>query len=163
MRSERWSIVGVLLACLGCQPTGGRLVTVSDLQVGDTLPTLTVEAVRSAASPVGTSPDSSCRVLVYFEVECPHCKVAAHLDAIQTTPRYPVTWVTNKNDPALQTFMAGIEGPLSVLASPDAKRRLAIRAVPAAFLVSESNEIRLVFPYSGGIPAESLRPYCLAD
>lgn len=132
---------------------------VAGIPVGDVLPNFRLTSATGSAATLPEAPD--CWVLVVFSPECPHCRVAAERDASQSNEqRYPLLWVGNGSPASVDSFAHALSAPLTVLASPDVRSLLQVRAVPAAFLIGADHRVRLVFPYRGGIAKTRLQGYC---
>lgn len=154
--------VSALWQLNGCRDNGG-VVVVSKLAVGDTFPPLRLQ--RHDDTEVGEKNDlarTDCRVIVYFEPECPHCERVARKDAKAPGNAIPVMWITDRESAALDEFERRVGLGERLMMAPGARRALRIRAVPAAFVVADGR-IRLAFPYSDAVTQELLRPYCASD
>lgn len=160
----RVGVIGLLLMSLNSCQSADQPVIVSDLRVGGKFPVLQMQPGSAAGEAGGhilvDSLPAACRVVVYFDPECPHCAVAAERDANVVAPEFPVMWVTESDGPRLRAFQAKFAGRLTISVVPGAKSALKIRAVPVGFLVSRSDTVRVIFPHSGAVPANLLRPYC---
>ena len=159
-------VLWLLVASVGCAEQR-RIVSVSDLGAGMPLPIAEALAippskVQTAAGTAGSA-RQPCRIIVYFEPDCPHCAAAANRDIRASTQGFPVIWITQADSASLSPFRSKLDGPLEIQSVPNARRLLKVRAVPVGFFVDGSNEIRVIFPHAGGVESRLLRPYCPDD
>jgi hypothetical protein len=132
-------------------------VLVSALSVGKPFPVL-AEAPLHDGAPLKRG---ECRIVVVFSLACAYCHAAAGMEAAATgDDRLPVSWVSATSEPEEKAFASQLRRGTQLYLARDAKRKLKIQAVPAAFLVDEHDIIRRVWVYSGDEDHQELRAAC---
>lgn len=114
---------------------------------------------RAKAAAVG------CRLVVFFDNDCPHCHTAKVVEAgLADSIRLPVVWVTLRDDSASATFERGLSAS-STLRTVD-QRALApivLRATPVGFVVAPDDRVPLIVPYDGSAAQHrAARQRCVA-
>jgi len=106
---------------------------VSALEAGPA-PELVSELTPAAAS-------SSCQLWVAFDPECPACAKAVQAQKLQSEVLpLDVVWV-GETDQAVQSYLPRVHPDAHLVASEDFRSEMKVRAVPAAFLISEGEVV----------------------
>lgn len=114
--------------------------------------------VRTASLETTAVGSSRCRILVAFDPECPFCDRAAVLDGDREEPLpFPTVWVT-RTEMEAEAFRAR-HPDLEIVVQEGAFLALQVKAVPAAFLLSET-EVLKVWRFTGKEEARDLRADC---
>lgn len=94
---------------------------------------------------------SACRLVVIFDVNCPHCHTAKIVEAaIPDSIRLPVIWVSTVDDVPTARFATGLSATSALrFAAKDSLAALTVRATPIAFLVTATGRVGTIVPYAG--------------
>lgn len=134
---------------LDARPDASRAVRVSRIMPGDTVTELTLSLVGEGARSQTRMLASDCQVLVVFDPACPHCRKAAAREAErELDDAVRIVWV-GEDEEGAQTFRPKVHHGSEVAWLEDIGDRLAVRGVPAAFLLTSKGVVRKVWPYHG--------------
>jgi hypothetical protein len=124
---------------------------VSDLPTPASVPTA-LEAVVDMAE--------GCSLLVVFDPSCPACARAARVQAEQVDVPLDLVWLA-ADEAAKAHYVDRVHAEARIEVAPDAHDALQVRAVPAAFLVSDGTVVS-VSTITGSEDLERVAARCAA-
>lgn len=117
------------------------VMDVSDFEAPAALPAEVAELRPQAV-------DDTCQLWVFFDPSCPACNRAALAQAEQGELPLDLIWVA-ETDEGAEAYASKVHPEAHLVVDADADERMQVRAVPAAFVVSDD-----VVLYSSPISGE---------
>ncbi len=103
------------------------VIDVSDFPTPSALPGVLHDVVDA---------EEACSLMVVYDPSCPACARAAHRQAEQATLPLDVVWLA-ADEAAREHYATRVHAEARIEVAPEAHDALRVRAVPAAFLVSD--------------------------